>query len=152
MAAVRDARSSVSMDALMLMIVGLIALEAAMRPACAASWEPDRFTKEETLKLCTNVQNEGKYCFPVWLVVIDHQVYVRLGSRAADRVEHSTTKPVVGVEVAGQQFEHVRGVSVPDYADRVAKAMGDKYTSDILVRFFSHPLTLRLVPEERPPP
>jgi hypothetical protein len=31
-------------------------------------------------------------------------------------------------------------------ADAVAQAMADKYWSDVFVRFFSHPLTLRLVP------
>ena len=31
-------------------------------------------------------------------------------------------------------------------AERVAAAMADKYWSDIFVRFFAHPLTLRLKP------
>ena len=96
---------------------------------------------------------EGEHWFKVWLVVIDGQVYVRLGSRAAERVESNTTAPVLGVEVAGQRFDRVRGVPAPEYADRVAKAMAEKYTSDIFVHLFSHPLTLRLVPEDltRPP-
>ena len=115
--------------------------------AFAASWEPATFAKQDTLKLRTNCPNEGEYWFPVWLVVIDGQVYVRLGSRAAGRVECNATAPFFGVEVAGQRFDHVRGVPAQDYAERVGKAMADKYTSDIFVRFFSHPLTLRLVPE-----
>ena len=113
----------------------------------AGSWDPAAFAKEETLKLRTNCPKEGEYWFPVWLVVIDGQVYVRLGNRAAGRVECNSTAPFLGVEVAGQRFEHVRGVPAPDDAERVAKAMADKYTSDIFVRVFSHPLTLRLVPE-----
>lgn len=115
--------------------------------AAAAEWAPAAFAKEDTLKLATVCPQEGEYWFPVWLVVIDGQVYVRLGTRAAGRIACNSKAPYVGVEVAGQRFERVRGVPAPDYADRVAKAMADKYTSDIFVHWFSHPLTLRLVPE-----
>ena len=118
--------------------------------ARGAQWNPEAFAKEDTLKLRTVGPTEGAYAFPVWLVVIDGQVYVRLGSRAVERVQANTTAPYLGVEVAGQRFDRVRGVPAPEYADRVGKAMADKYTSDILIRFFSHPLTLRLVPEEPP--
>lgn len=133
---------------------GTLAMVAALclisRPASAAQWNTEGFAKEDTLKLGTTRATEGEHWFPVWLVVIDGQVYVRLGSRAADRVQTNTTAPFVGVEIAGQRFDHVRGVPAPDYAERVGKAMADKYTSDFLVRLFSHPLTLRLVPEEPP--
>ncbi len=116
----------------------------------ATHWDPAAFAKEDTLKLRTIGPKEGEYWFKVWLVVIDGQVYVRLGTRAAERVQANTTAPVLGVEVAGQRFDRVRGVPAPEFAERVAKAMADKYTSDIFVRFMSHPLTLRLVPEEAP--
>jgi hypothetical protein len=127
--------------------VMLTLLTLAAPGVFAGSWEPAAFAKQDTLKLRTNCPDEGEHWFPVWLVVIDGQVYVRLGSRAAGRVECNSTKPFLGVEVAGQRFDHVRGVAAPDYAERVGKAMADKYTSDIFVRFLSHPLTLRLVPE-----
>ena len=133
---------------------GFMAMAAALCmvsvPARGAQWNPEAFAKEDTLKLRTVGPTEGAYAFPVWLVVIDGQVYVRLGSRAVERVQANTTAPYLGVEVAGQRFDRVRGVPAPEYADRVGKAMADKYTSDILIRFFSHPLTLRLVPEEPP--
>ncbi len=124
---------------------GLALVEAA--PAVAAQWNPAAFAKEDTLKLRTTGPEEGEYWFPVWLVVIDGDVYVRLGSRAAGRVERNVTAPYLGVEVAGQRFDHVRGVPAPDDAARVARAMAEKYTSDLIVRWMSHPLTLRLVPE-----
>ena len=38
-------------------------------------------------------------------------------------------------------------ISSRTMAEKVAAAMGDKYWSDVFVRFFSHPLTLRLAPE-----
>lgn len=116
-------------------------------PGLAATWAPDTFAKDDTLQLRTIAASEGEHWFKVWLVVIDGQLYVRLGTRAAERVQNNTTAPYLGVEVAGQRFDHVRGVPAPEYADRVAKAMADKYTSDIFVHLFSHPLTLRLVPE-----
>lgn len=131
--------------ALWAMILALLVASAA---ALGAQWDPATFAKEDTLKLRTVGPKDGEHWFPVWLVVIDGQVYVRLGSRAADRVEANTTAPVLGVEVAGQRFDRVRGVPAPEYAERVGKAMADKYTSDIFVRFMSHPLTLRLVPDE----
>jgi hypothetical protein len=131
----------------LLAVILALAIPAA---ALAAQWDPEAFAKEDTLKLGTVGPKEGEYWFPVWLVVIDGQVYVRLGTRAAGRVEANTTAPYLGVEVAGQRFDKVRGVPAPEYVERVSKAMADKYTSDIFVRFTSHPLTLRLVPEEPP--
>jgi hypothetical protein len=125
----------------------ILAMLTLVAPAFTSSWDPATFAKEDTLKLRTSCPDEGEYWFPVWLVVIDGQVYVRLGGRAAGRVGCNATAPFLGVEVAGQRFDHVRGVPAPDYAERVGKAMADKYTTDIFVRFFSHPLTLRLVPE-----
>ncbi|HXQ23430.1 MAG TPA: hypothetical protein VN812_17265, partial [Candidatus Acidoferrales bacterium] len=66
--------------------------------AAAAEWNPAAFAKEDTLKLRTNCPGEGEYWFPVWLVVIDGQVYVRLGGRATQRIGCNTTAPFVGVE------------------------------------------------------
>ena len=130
-------------------LLGLTAtLLVASSAGVAAQWDPAAFAKEDTLQLRTTRADEGEHWFKVWLVVIDGQVYVRLGSRAAERVESNTTAPILGVEVAGQRFDRVRGVPAPDYAERVAKAMAEKYTSDIFVHLFSHPLTLRLVPED----
>jgi hypothetical protein len=116
-------------------------------PAVAAEWTPRAWAETGTLDLRTNVPGEGEYWFPVWLVVLDDQVYVRLGTKAASRVEKSSTAPTLGVRIAGQQFDRVKGVPVPEAADRVAQAMREKYWSDIFVRYMNHPLTLRLVPE-----
>lgn len=128
-------------------LFGVITLLGGISAAHAAEWNPPAFANESTLKLRTVGPDEGEHWFPVWLVVIDGQVYVRLGSRATQRVEHNTKAPYLGVEVAGERFNRVRAVPAPDYADRVAAAMAQKYTSDIIVRWFSHPLILRLEPE-----
>lgn len=113
----------------------------------AAEWAPRAWADASTVELRTTASGESEHWFPVWLVVIDDQVYVRLGPRAAERIEKNQTAPVIGVRIAGQQFERVRGVAAPDYAERVAKAMAAKYWGDLVIHFFSHPLTLRLVPE-----
>ena len=115
--------------------------------AAPAGWTPAEWSGENTLELTTDVPSEGSYTFPVWLVVIDGQVYVRLGTRAADRVRGSKSAPLVGVKVAGHQFDHVRCEPAPDAVSRVDEAIAQKYWSDVVVRHMSHPLTCRLVPQ-----
>lgn len=114
-----------------------------------AEWNPQAFAKEETLSMRTIGPEEGEYWFPVWLVVIDNQVYVRLGSRAAERVQKNTTASQLAIKIADQQFDHVKGEEAPEMVDTVAAAMAEKYWSDMFIRSFPHPLTLRLVPEEK---
>jgi hypothetical protein len=114
--------------------------------AAAADWTPSRYTDTDTLELRTVGPEEGAYWFPVWLVVLDDQVYVRLGSRAAKRVEQNQDKPHLGVRIAGQEFAKVRAEPAPERVEEVAEAMGDKYWTDLFIRWFPHPMTLRLVP------
>src|SRR5262245_32996586 len=123
----------------------LLAVPAAAEPP--ADWTPSAWTDQDTLELTTSVPGEGSYTFPVWLVVVDGQLYVRLGTRAADRVQKSTTQPMVGVTVGGKHFDKVRCEPAPDQAKQVAEAMRKKYWSDVLIQYFPHPLTCRLVPE-----
>ena len=127
------------------MVAALVALVAA--PARAAEWKPRTYASENRLELRTTAPGEGDHWFPVWVVVLDDQVYVRLGTRAAGRIGRNTTKPYVGVRVAGEQFERIKGVPAPESVERVARAMADKYWSDVIIRHMDHPLTLRLVPE-----
>jgi hypothetical protein len=124
-----------------------LVLCAAAASVAAAQWNPAGFAKESTVELLTNCPGEGDHWFPVWLVVLDNQVYVRLGSRATGRVQCNKTAPFLGVKIAGQQFDHVHGVPAPEYAERVSNAMADKYWTDLFVRYMNHPLTLRLMPE-----
>src|SRR5437867_5256245 len=128
-----------------LAVAALATLVAA--PVLAAEWKPGAYASESTLQLRTTAPGEGDHWFPVWLVVIDDQVYVRLGTRAAGRIERNTTKPYVGVRVAGQQLDRIKAVAAPESVERVARAMADKYWSDVLVRHMDHPLTMRLLPE-----
>ena len=113
----------------------------------AADWTPGAWKEEDTLDLQTIGPEEGEYWFPVWLVVLDDQVYVRLGTKAAGRVEKNKTAPHMGIRIAGQQFDRVNATPAPEMAEKVATAMGDKYWSDVFIRYFDHPLTLKLAPE-----
>jgi hypothetical protein len=124
-------------------VIAALSLTTAI---AAAGWDPAAFSKEDTLEFLT-IEDGTEHWSTVWLVVIDSQVYVRLGSRAAARVEGNATKPIMKVRLAGQTFDAVKGEPAPDMADAVNKAMAEKYTTDVFVRYFDHPLTLRLTPE-----
>ena len=126
--------------------VAVVALCCLVTSAQGA-WDAQAFSKERTLEFQTVDREEGPHWSTVWLVVIDNQVYVRLGSRATGRIQTNTTKPYLNVRVAGQEFDHVLAQVEPEMVDRVAKAMADKYWADLLVRHFDHPLTMRLTPE-----
>ena len=127
-----------------------LAVSALVAVASAADgqWNPERFANEQTLEFLTNGAEEGDHWSTVWLVVLDGQVYIRLGSRASERVEGNTRAPLVDVRIAGDTFRNVRVDPAPEMADRVATAMGDKYWSDIFVRYMSHPLTARLIAQD----
>jgi hypothetical protein len=86
----------------------------------------------------------------VWVVEVEGQLYIRLGRRAAARFEKNTTAPFLKVRIAGQEFDHVRAEPAPEMAERVAAAMAAKYWSDLLIRFASHPLTVRLSAPSQP--
>lgn len=124
-----------------------IALLVATSAARAADWSPALWVDQSTIELCTTDPGADPHWFKVWVAVLDDQVYVRLGSRAAGRIERNVTAPSVGVRVAGAEFPRVRAEPAPEMADRVAAELAEKYWTDLLVRFFPHPLTLRLVPE-----
>ena len=115
--------------------------------ASAAQWSPRAYGGESTIELGTVRPDGNAHWFKVWIVVIDDQAYVRLGSRSAAKIAENRTTPYVGVRVAGQQFDRVRAEPAPEMTERVAQAMAAKYWSDVVVHLIAHPLTLRLLPE-----
>ncbi len=125
---------------------------AVLAPAAGPEgWDPARFAEESTLELRTAPPGGEEHWFPVWLVVLDGDVWVRLGSRAAGRVTENATGNFVGVRIAGRQFDRVRAEPAPPaMVARVADAMAEKYWSDVVIRWFPHPMTLRLVPDGAP--
>ena len=130
--------------------VCVAALCCIVTPARGA-WDAPAFSNERTLELQTVDADEGPHWSTVWLVVIDGQVYVRLGNRATGRMQGNTTKPYVKVRVAGQEFDRVLAEIEPNMVDAVAKAMAEKYWADVLIRHFDHPMTMRLTPAEGVP-
>ena len=129
----------------------LLVLLVRSSNAVAQQWDPASFSKESTLQFLTVGPNEGEHWSTVWLVLIDGQLYVRLGSKAAGRMNANTTAPYVKVKIAGQEFDRVKVVPAPEMKDKVQAAMADKYWTDILVRNEDHPLTAKLVAETAPP-
>jgi hypothetical protein len=128
--------------------VSLIAL--ASSALATEEWTPPDWKEMDTLEMRTTGPEEGEHWSKLWLVVIDDQLYVRLGSKATERVDRNVTRPYVSIRIAGKQFDRVRGEHRPDFRDRVANAMSDKYWSDFFIRLFPHPMTLRLTPELLP--
>ena len=127
----------------------LLGMAFATAVRAADDWTPPAWANENTVELRTTDPGSEPYWFPVWHVVLDDKLYVRLGSRAAGRFDRNATKPIMGVRIAGKTFERVRGVVTPDMTARVDAAMADKYWTqgDFFVRFVNHPYTMRLEPE-----
>ena len=130
-------------------LLGMLGCASQAPLPAGSAWTPAAWKTEETVALRSNCPNEGEYWFPVWLVVLDDQLYVRLGSKASARLKCTASMPMLGVRIAGQQFDQVRSTESPELAEKVGAAMADKYWSDIFVRSASHPLTLRLVLDQR---
>jgi hypothetical protein len=126
-----------------------VALFALVASAQAASdWMPATWADEDTLQFRTDCPEEGEHWSYVWLVVLDGDVWVRLGSKAAERVDCSRTGRTTSVKIAGEQFDNVELAETPEMAERVANAMAEKYSTDIFVRYFAHPYTMKPVPKE----
>jgi hypothetical protein len=123
-------------------------LLAFAAPAFAADWTPSMWTGEQTLQFKTDCPEEGEHWSYVWLVVLDGDLWVRLGKQAAGRVDCSKTKPFTSVKIGNEVFDNVEMVQVPEMAERVAAAMGDKYWTDMFVSYMNHPYTMKLVPKK----
>jgi len=86
-------------------------------------------------------------------VVVDKTVYLRLGPRAAGRIEKNATAPRFTVKVAGASYP-ARYEKAPDMKAAVAAAMREKYWTDVLGEPFrrlgltSETMTLRVLPED----
>src|SRR5438445_1783558 len=87
--------------------VVLLATSICASTGGAGEWKPDSFANEQTLKFLTVEPEAVEHWSKVWLVVIDDQIYVRLGPRAAGHLERNTTAPDVKVRLAGQEFDPV---------------------------------------------
>jgi hypothetical protein len=141
--------------------VGAVALVAALlitlsgiasaAGTAVPGWDPSAFRDESVIQIMTTEPDVGEHWSKLWVVVIDDQPYVRLGSRSYGRVQRNTTSPYVKLKVGDQEFDKVKLEEMPDMKDKVAAAMADKYFMDKLIRYENHPMVARLVPEAPPP-
>jgi hypothetical protein len=129
--------------------LGMLAVLAPAPAHAADEWTPAAWADENTVELRTTDPGTEPHWFPVWHVVLDDRLYVRLGSRAAGRFDRNATKPIVGVRIGGKTFERVRGVVEPEMTARIDDAMREKYwlQGDVIVRRIDHPYYMRLEPE-----
>ena len=128
---------------------GLIAVMVFGTAAFGAEnteWSASDFEREKVIRIRTQAPDDDEHWFPIWVVELEGDVYIRLGTRAAKHFLDNVDHPVVGVRVGEKQFDRISGEEVPDLVDEVAAAMSDKYFTDFLVRWVPHPLTLRLLP------
>jgi hypothetical protein len=129
-----------------LILAGAVAAcaQRPVTPGSPADWQPRAYAGENTVELGVVRPDGTPHWFKVWVVVLGDQPYVRLGSQSLAKIEGNRTKPYVGVRVAGREFEHVALEPAPDQAEAVARAMADKYSSDVVIHLFPHPMTARL--------
>jgi hypothetical protein len=117
----------------------------------APEWNPTELGDQSTIEFLTVGREEGEHWSTVWFVVIDGMVYVRLGPRAARRIEQNTTTPRLQVRFTGKEAHPMRYEKAPEKAEAVAAAMCRKYWSDILgepfrkLGFTSRTVILRLL-------
>jgi hypothetical protein len=105
-----------SFDLLFLLVVGSVTVAGGQ----TVSWDPPTLAREDTLEFLTVGPDEGEHWSRVWVGAVDDKLYVRLGPRAAARIQRNTTAPFVKVRIAGQEFDNVRGEPAPEMAARVA--------------------------------
>ena len=132
-----------------LLLTGLLASVRATDNA-VPGWDPDAWADQSTLQIMTTNADGEEHWSNLWLVVIGHKLYVRLGDRAYDRVQKNKTIPWVKLKVGDKQFDKVLLETAPEMVDSVAAAMAQKYWLDLLVRYEEHPCTARLIAQPTP--
>jgi hypothetical protein len=66
-------------------------------------WDVAALGDQSTIEFLTVGPEKGEHWSKVWFVVIDGALYVRLGPRAAGRVDRTTTAPRLQVRVPGEE-------------------------------------------------
>ena len=113
-------------------------------------WDPDSFRNENTLQIMTTSPEGEEHWTTLWLVVIDHYLYIRLNDRIWDRVQKNKTIPWVKVRIGGKEFEKVLLENAPDRVQQVADLMAEKYWLDTVFRHEEYPCTARLIAQPTP--
>ena len=90
---------------------------AVLAKSGSGVWDPAAWTEENTVELRTTDPGDEAHWFPVWLVVLDGKLYVRL--------------------LAPEMLERVTAAMADKYWTQ----------GDFIVRRMNHPYTMRLEPE-----
>ena len=139
-----------------MILSGLAGLLSLLWVLAAPAWNPVEIDKESTLEFLTVGKEDGEHWSTVWFVVIDGEVHLRLGPRAAKRVEANPTAPRMQIRVGGETYT-MRYEIVPQKFEAVADAMYAKYWTDRFgvpfrkLGLTSATMTLRLVPDTPAP-
>jgi hypothetical protein len=130
----------------------VLCLALLLAPAVFAA-SPSSNASDSTLEFLTVADEEGEHWSTVWFVVIDDVVYLRLGPRAAARIEKNRTAPRTKVRFADGRVEPMRYEEVPEMGAAIDQAMYEKYWTDVLGEPFrklgltGERMMLRLVPD-----
>jgi hypothetical protein len=120
----------------------------------AGTWNLSPVEDQGNVEFLTVVPDEGEHWSTVWFVVMDDAVYLRLGPRAAERVERNSTAPRMKLRFSAEHVYDVQYAKAPEMAERVADAMHEKYWTDFLGEPFrklglsAPPVILRVQPAE----
>ncbi len=124
--------------------VGLFVLLLTNAAHAGPEWKPQDWEEIPTLQFQTINPDQEEHWSTVWFVFLDGDIYLRLGTTAADYVDSNIKRPYVKVRIRGMVFRDVRADPANSMAVRVADAMAEKYPTDFLIRYMPHPLTVRL--------
>ncbi len=129
-----------TMVAITLMTIAVCAVTAT----AGSSWTPEKWEDGSTLRFQTTDVDRQEHWSTVWYVVLQGEVYVRLGTTAADLIDNNIKRPYVKVKIGTEQFDDVRADPALGMAATVGDTMADKYPMDFLFRYLPHPMTVRL--------
>lgn len=130
----------------------LVSLACGLALAQEPQWSPGMFRDESVIEVYTVGPDGSGHWSSLWVVVVDGNPYLRLGTRAATRIRENRDAPYIRVRVAGQEFERVKVVEAPEMTDRVMEAFAQKYWLDSLIRPFRREMIARLVKEDAAKP
>ena len=80
----------------------------------AQGQDGEAVTDASTREVLTVDQNAQEHWSKVWLVVMNGQLYLSLGTRSGARVEGNTKKPFVSIKSAEHRFDNVRVLPEPE--------------------------------------
>ncbi|MFT4572074.1 MAG: hypothetical protein ACI8TX_000706 [Hyphomicrobiaceae bacterium] len=113
-------------------------LLASPAVSASAEWNPEAWGDTKTLEYLTDCPGEGEHWSPVWLVVEQGQLYISLGSKAADRVACSTLAPYTSIKIEGERYDRIELVPETQLAATIEQARWDKYWTNIFAGYFDH--------------